>query len=401
MPTELILAFDQGTTSSRALVTDAAGRELGLAQEALAATYPQSGWIEQDAEAIWSGQLRAARAALQAAGCTAADIAGIGITNQRETTILWDRRTGRPAAPAIVWQDRRSAAIVAGWRQAGQADRIRELTGLEPDAYFSASKIRWLLDRDPELQELAAAGRLAFGTVDSWLLYRLTAGAVHATDVTNASRTLLFDTERMEWSAELLDLFGIPRELLPEVKPTMCNFGVAAAEHFGAEIPVLALAGDQHAASFGQACFEPGMSKNTYGTGCFMLQNTGSVRRTPDNGLLGTVAWQLPAADPQGEPETTYAIEGSVFNAGAVIQWLRDGLGLISDAAAVNDLAASVPDNGDVYLVPAFTGLGAPHWDPLARGTITGLSRGTTGGHLARAALEGIALQVAEVFQAF
>lgn len=399
MAAELILALDQGTTSSRALVTDAAGRELGLAQEPLSAVYPRSGWIEQDPEEIWTGQLAAARAAMKAAGCTASDLAGIGITNQRETTVLWDRQTGRPAARALVWQDRRSAGIVADWESAGYAEPIRRLTGLEPDAYFSASKIRWLLDHDADVRRLAADGRLAFGTVDSWLLYRLSGGAVHATDVSNASRTLLFDTERLAWSEELAGLFGVPQDILPRVLPNTAHFGTAIADHFGAEVPVLAMAGDQHAASFGQACFEPGMSKNTYGTGCFMLQNTGTVRRTPENGLLGTVAWQLDLA---GGPEpAVYAVEGSVFSAGAVIQWLRDGLGIISSAAEVNALASSVPDTGDVYLVPAFTGLGAPHWDPLARGTITGLSRGTTGAHIARAALEGIALQVAEVFGAF
>lgn len=395
MARDLILALDQGTTSSRALVTDAAGRELGMAAEPLAADYPRSGWIEQDAHEIFAGQLAAARAALAAAGCTAHDLAGIGITNQRETTIIWDRSDGEPLTPAIVWQDRRSAAIVEGWRRSGHAEGIRATTGLEPDAYFSAGKLRWLLDQDAELQKLAAAGRLAFGTVDSWLLYRLTDGTVHATDITNASRTLLFDTAALDWSDELLALFGIPRELLPTVLPSTAEFGTTASEHFGAEVPVLAMAGDQHAAAFGQACFLPGMSKNTYGTGCFMLQNTGPVRRTPENGLLGTVAWQV------GDAAPVYAIEGSIFNAGTVVQWLRDGLGIISEAAEVSALAATVEDNGDVYLVPAFTGLGAPHWDPLARGTIVGLSRGTTAGHVARAALEGIVLQVAELFRSF
>lgn len=398
MAAELILALDQGTTSSRALLTDAGGAVLSLAQQELPASYPHSGWVEQDPEDIFSGQLQAARQALADAGAVAADLAAVGITNQRETTLLWDRATGEPVSNALVWQDRRSAAIVERWRSDGLNSLIRERTGLEADAYFSASKIRWLLENDPELASAAASGRLAFGTVDSWLLYRLTDGAVHLTDATNAGRTLLFDTERLAWSDELLAAFGIPRELLPDVKPSVADFGVIAAHHLGAEVPVLAMAGDQHAASFGQACFEPGMSKNTYGTGCFMLLNTGDERLVPGSGLIGTLAWQL--NDRLLEGAVQYAIEGSVFTAGAAIQWLRDGLGLIRSAADVEPLARTVPDNGDVYLVPAFTGLGAPHWDPHARGTLTGISRGTTAGHLARAALEGIALQVADVFGA-
>lgn len=399
MPTELLLALDQGTTSSRALLTDSGGTVLAMAQQELPAHYPQSGWVEQDPDDIFNGQLFAARAALEQAGVTAADVRAIGITNQRETTLIWDRVTGRPVSNALVWQDRRSAQIIERWRSEGLAELIRERTGLEPDAYFSAGKIRWLLENDPSLQQPASEGRLAFGTVDSWLLWRLTGGAVHATDVTNASRTMLYDTAQLSWSQELLEALDIPEALLPEVRPSVCMFGTIKAEHLGAELPILAVAGDQHAASFGQACFSPGMSKNTYGTGCFMLLNTGSERLVPGNGLIGTVAWQLPEQLLPGG--TDYAVEGSVFTAGAVIQWLRDGLGLISTAAEVEELARTVPDNGDVYLVPAFTGLGAPHWDPHARGTLNGISRGTTAGHLARAALEGIALQVADVFGAF
>lgn len=395
MAADLILALDQGTTSSRAMIIGPDGRQLGIGQVELPAHYPASGWIEQDPEQIWSGQLQAARMAVEHAGCQSTDLAAIGITNQRETTILWDRKSGLPVAPALVWQDRRSAGIVEAWVAAGHTDRLRSITGLQPDAYFSASKLRWLLDSDDSLLQSARQGRLAFGTVDSWLLYRLTGGNVHATDVTNASRTMLFDTASLEWSTELLDAFGIPGSILPEVKPSVAGFGLAVAEHLGAEIPIMAIAGDQQAASFGQACFEPGMSKNTYGTGCFMLQNTGTDRRVPANGLLGTVAWQMDSEPP------VYALEGSVFTAGAAVQWLRDGLQLIETAADINSLAATVPDNGDVYLVPAFTGLGAPYWDPHARGTLTGISRGTTGGHLARAVLEGIALQVADVVRAF
>lgn len=395
MAAELILALDQGTTSSRALVMGPDGQQLGISQVELPAQYPASGWIEQNPEDIWSGQLQAARQALQAAGCSASDLAAIGITNQRETTLVWDRKSGRPLSPALVWQDRRSSGIIDAWTAAGHTELIRSLTGLQPDAYFSAGKLRWLLDNDDSLRLAAHQGQLAFGTVDSWLLYRLTGGTVHATDVTNASRTMLFDTAGLQWSAELLEAFEIPSSVLPQVQPSVAHFGVAVAEHLGSEVPVSAIAGDQQAASFGQACFQPGMSKNTFGTGCFMLQNTGTQRQIPGNGLLGTVAWQL------GAEPAVYALEGSVFTAGAAIQWLRDGLKLIDSAADINSLASTVPDNGDVYLVPAFTGLGAPHWDPHARGTLTGISRGTTGGHLARAALEGIALQVADVFNAF
>lgn len=395
MARDLILALDQGTTSSRALVCDAEGNQLGLSQVALKAEFPRSGWVEQNPAEIWQGQLQAAREAMAGAGCEATDIAGIGITNQRETTVLWSRSSGQPLAPAIVWQDRRSAAYMDSLRQDGYGDFVRARTGLQLDAYFTAGKIRWLLDNNNDVASAAASGDLLFGTVDSWLLYCLTAGQVHATDATNACRTLLFDTARMSWSPELLGVFGLPDAMLPEVHPNVHEFGVVDGSLFGAEIPVLAMAGDQHAATFGQACFSPGMAKNTYGTGCFMLQNVGTTRLTPESGLLGTLAWQ--AAD----GSTSHALEGSVFTAGAAIQWLRDGLGIISEAGDVEGLARSVEDNGDVYLVPAFTGLGAPHWDSSARGIIVGLSRGTTAGHIARATLESIALQVAEVFELF
>ena len=395
MARELILALDQGTTSSRALLTDGAGREVAIAQVELKSAFPRSGWVEQDPEQIWHGQLEAAQAALRQAGCTASDLAGLGITNQRETTLLWDRVTGRALAPAIVWQDRRCADLLSQMRNPEFDDQVRRLTGLQLDAYFSAGKIRWLLDNDAAVQAAAKSGTLAFGTVDSWLLHRLTRGDLHATDATNASRTLLFDTGTLEWSADLLGRFEIPQEILPEVRPSMAEYGHVHREVLGAEIPIAAVAGDQHAAAFGQACFDAGMAKNTYGTGCFMVQTTGTTRVLPDDGLLGTLAWQ------EADGTVLYAVEGSVFTAGAAIQWLRDGLGIIREAAEIETLARSVADNGDVYLVPALTGLGAPQWDSSARGIIAGISRGTTSGHIARATLEGIAMQVAEVFRLF
>lgn len=396
---EYILALDQGTTSSRALLFDRAGSIRGLARRELPQVYPRPGWVEHDPEVIWSSQLAVAREALGSAQVDPRSVRAIGITNQRETTILWDRQTGRPVHNALVWQDRRTAGIVEQWVADGLGPLISELTGLVPDAYFSASKIRWLLDNVPEAARLAKLGRLAFGTVDSWLLYRLTGGRVHLTDVTNASRTMLFDIRELQWSEALLEHFGIPRSLLPEVRPSAGPFGETDADLFGASLPVLGLAGDQHAAMFGQACFEPGMSKNTYGTGCFLVMNTGSQLRPSNNNLLSTIAWQLGAAA-GGSQAPVYALEGSVFIGGAVVQWLRDGLNLIRDSSEVGQLALSVPDNGGVSFVPAFAGLGAPHWDPDARGLIIGLTRGTTAGHLARAALESIAFQVADVIRA-
>ncbi len=394
MRPELLLALDQGTTSSKALVMDHEGTVLGRAQHELPASYPSPGWVEQDPEAIWQGQLAAATEALGNAGITSRDLAGIGVSNQRETTVVWDRATGEPVSPAIVWQDRRTAPLIGKWVEAGLGDTITRITGLVADPYFSASKIRWILDNVPEARERAEAGNLAFGTVDSWLLFRLTGGSVHATDVTNASRTMLYDTSRLEWSAELLQAFRIPASLLPEVRDTVAHFGDTDPSLLGRSIPIYALAGDQHASLFGQACFEPGMAKCTYGTGCFMVQNTGAIRKASPDRLLSTLAWSLPGRF----GGVSYALEGSVFVAGSAVQWLRDGLGLIREASEVNDLAGSVSDSGGVWFVPAFAGLGAPHWDPHARGAILGLTRGSTAGHVARAALEGIALQVADVF---
>lgn len=394
-----ILALDQGTTSSRAILFDQAGGMRGIAQRELPQIYPQPGWVEHDPDVIWSSQISVAAEVLASTNTVPRSVRAIGITNQRETTILWNRTTGRPVHNAIVWQDRRTAGIVDEWVAAGHGPLISRLTGLVPDAYFSASKIRWLLDNVPGAARLAERGELAFGTVDSWLLYRLTGGQVHATDVTNASRTMLFDINRLQWSDELLEHFAIPRSILPEVQPSAGLFGHTSADILGASLPVLAMAGDQHAATFGQACFEPGMSKNTYGTGCFLLMNTGTELRHSTNNLLSTVAWQLPATSAPSGP-VTYALEGSVFIGGAVVQWLRDGLNLIRDSGEVEQLALSETDNGGVSFVPAFAGLGAPHWDPDARGLIIGLTRGTTAGHLARAALESIALQVADVITA-
>ena len=341
---------------------------------------------------IWSSQLDVARAALASAGVRAGDIAAIGITNQRETTVIWDRRTGEPIHNAIVWQDRRTASFCDDLTRAGHGDLITRKTGLVIDAYFSGSKIRWLLDHVPGARERAGRGELAFGTIDTWLLWKLTSGALHLTDPSNASRTLLFNLHTGAWDEELLRLLDVPRELLPEVRSSSEVYGESAPDLFGAPVPLCGIAGDQQAALFGQNCFTRGLAKNTYGTGCFMLMNTGTQPVTSHHQLLTTVAWQTGA-------QTDYALEGSVFIGGAVVQWLRDGLGLIKSSADVEALAASVPDCGGVYFVPAFAGLGAPHWDQYARGTITGLTRGTTAGHIARAALEGIAFQVADVLE--
>lgn len=383
-----VLALDQGTTSSRAIVFDAAGRVQGTGQIELEQHYPQPGWVEHDPRDIWRDQMDAASQALAAAGITASELAGVGITNQRETTVLWDRRTLEPLANAIVWQDRRTAHELQRLRQAGVVDEVRALTGLELDPYFSASKLAWLLDNLPGARRRAEAGELAFGTVDAWLAAKLT--GEHVTDVSNASRTLLFDIGALAWSERLLELFDIPAPLLPRVVPTSAPVAeISEGPLAGATLA--ALVGDQHAATFGQACLTPGQAKNTYGTGCFIMLNTGPEPRPSRHRLLTTVGWDLPGAG------VTYALEGSVFMAGAVVQWLRDGLGVISRAEDVEALAASVPDSGGVTFVPALTGLGAPHWDAYARGAALGLTRGTTAGHLARAALEGIALQVADV----
>jgi glycerol kinase len=385
-----VLALDQGTTSSRAVLFDRSGRALASAQREFPQIFPKPGWVEHDPWAIWSTQLATAREALARARLTASDVAAIGVANQRETTLLWDRRTGAPLHNAIVWQDRRTAASCDRLKRAGHGPAIRRATGLVPDPYFSASKVRWLLDHVPGARRRAGRGELAFGTVDSWLLWNLTGGAVHATDPGNASRTLLFNLRARDWDDDLLRLFGVPRELLPGVRPSSGVLGETVAGLFGRPIPIAGVAGDQQAALFGQGGLTPGVVKNTYGTGCFLLMNTGPRPRCSRHGLLSTLAWTLPDG-------TDYALEGSVFIGGAVIQWLRDGLGLIAAAPEIEALAGRVPDSGGVYLVPAFAGLGAPHWDPYARGTIAGLTRGTTAAHLARAALEAIAFQVADV----
>jgi glycerol kinase len=388
-----LLALDQGTSSSRSLVFTADGRMLAMAQRELTQHYPQPGRVEHDPEEIWSTQLATAREALQRAGLSAGDIAAVGITNQRETTLLWDRRSGRPLHRAIVWQDRRSEPLCAALREQGQAPLIQRKTGLIVDAYFSATKLKWLLDEVPGARAAAERGELAFGTVDSWLLWKLTAGAVHATDVSNASRTMLFDVRRNAWDDELLALLGVPRALLPAVQPSASDFGEVDAQWLGAPLRIGGVAGDQQSALFGQACFEPGLAKNTYGTGCFMLMHTGAHFQPSAHGLVATSAAQADA-----QPQ--YALEGSVFIGGAVVQWLRDGLRAITSSAEVEALAASVPDAAGVMFVPAFTGLGAPYWRPDARGTIVGLTRGSSVAHIARAALESIAYQSAALFQA-
>ncbi len=388
-----ILALDQGTSSSRAVVVDRAGRVRAVAQRELSPVYPQPGWVEQDPNEIWASQAAVVGEVLQAARLSGADIAAMGISNQRETTIVWDRQTGRPIWNAIVWQDRRTAELCGRLRDEGRADLFRRKTGLVLDAYFSGTKLAWLLDRVPDARRRAEQGRLAFGTVDSWLVWQLTKGRAHLTDVTNASRTLLYNIHTGEWDAELLEVLNIPPGLLPEVRPSSQVCAETATELWGAAIPIAGLAGDQQAALFGQRCHTPGTVKNTYGTGCFLLMPTGARAVRSDHRLLTTPAWQLSG-------RTLYALEGSVFIGGAVVQWLRDGLGMIRASAEVEPLAASVPDTGGVYLVPAFAGLGAPHWDPYARGTLVGLTRGTSAAHIARAALESIAYQSRDVVAA-
>jgi glycerol kinase len=388
-----ILALDQGTTSSRAIVFDGDGVARGVAQREFPQLYPRPGWVEHDPDAIWSTQYGAAAEAIAAAGITPADVAAIGIANQRETTLVWERRSGRPIHHAIVWQDRRTAGMVDRLRTEGVEPLVRERTGLLLDAYFSATKIAWILEHVPGARDRAAAGELAFGTVDSWLIWRLTGGAVHATDVTNACRTMLFNIHTMGWDDDLLEVFRVPRAMVPEVHRCAGVVGEAGGGPLPAGVPIAGIAGDQQAATFGQGCFARGQGKSTYGTGCFIVLNTGSAAVPSDNRLLTTLAWQL-------DREVTYALEGSIFIAGAVVQWLRDELGLIRRAADVEALARSVPDNGGVVLVPAFAGLGAPHWDQYARGAIFGLTRGAGAGHLARAALEAIAFQVVDVVAA-
>jgi glycerol kinase len=386
-----ILALDQGTTSSRAIIFDHAGSIVSVAQKEFPQIFPKPGWVEHDPRDIWSTQAGVAAEVLTKANARAADVAAIGITNQRETTVVWDRNTGEPIYNAIVWQDRRTANICDRLR-ARKLDRIiRRKTGLVIDAYFSATKVQWILQNVKGARAKARAGELAFGTVDSWLVWNLTGGKVHATDASNASRTMLFDITKGEWDDELLKLFGVPRSMLPEVRASSDAYGVTKL--LGTPIPIGGIAGDQQAALFGQACTKPGMAKNTFGTGCFMLMNTGTKRIASKNNLLTTVAWRI------GD-RTEYALEGSIFIAGAVVQWLRDGLEFFRSAAEIEALAAGVSDTGGVYLVPAFAGLGAPHWDQYARGTIVGLTRGSTKAHIARAALEGIVLQVMDVLKA-
>jgi glycerol kinase len=385
-----ILSLDQGTTSSRAIVFDHSGMMLGEARKEFRQVFPQSGWVEHDPAEIWSSQLQAARAALAAARISPDKVSAIGIANQRETAIIWDRRTGEPIHNAIVWQDRRTAPICEDLKRAGLGSFIQERTGLVIDAYFSGSKIRWLLDHIPGARQRAMRGELAFGTVDTWLLWKLTHGALHATDSSNASRTLLFNLHTGTWDDELLRTLEVPREVLPQIRSSSEVYGETAPDIFGAPVPIAGVCGDQQSALFGQNCFHRGMAKNTYGTGCFMLMHVGDRPVASRNQLLATIAWNV-------RGRTEYALEGSVFIGGAVVQWLRDGLGIIRSSAEVEALARTVPDCGGVYLVPAFAGLGAPHWDQYARGTITGLTRGTTAGHIARAALEGIAFQVADV----
>ena len=389
-----ILALDQGTSSSRSIVFDAGGSIVAMAQQEIRQIFPQPGWVEHDPEEIWQSQLATARQAIAKAGLTARDISAIGITNQRETTVLWNRRTGQPMANAIVWQDRRTEPLCVQLREAGLTEQVRRSTGLVIDPYFSGTKIRWLLDHVPGAHVAAAQGELAFGTIDTWLLWKLTGGQVHATDVSNASRTMLFDIRHNVWDHELLKLLHVPDSLLPSVHPSSHVFGHTDAALLGAAIPVAGMAGDQQSALFGQACFKPGQAKNTYGTGCFMLMHTGDKFRISENGLITTAAAQTSA----GHPE--FALEGSVFIGGAVVQWLRDGLNAIKASGEVQALAESVPDAGGVMFVPAFTGLGAPYWHANARGTITGLTRGSTVAHIARAALESIAFQSAALLQA-
>jgi glycerol kinase len=387
-----VLALDQGTTSSRAILFDVRGGVAAVDQHELTQHFPKPGWVEHDPREIWETQLRAARGALGKAGARASDVAAIGITNQRETTLVWDRRTGEPIHRAIVWQSRQTADLCAELRSRGLEDEVRRRTGLVIDAYFSATKIRFILDAVPGAQARAERGELAFGTVDSWLLHRLTGGRVHATEPSNASRTLLYDIHARDWSDLLLSELRIPRALLPEVRDSSGRFGETDPEWLGAPVPIAGMAGDQQAALFGQGCFTPGSAKNTYGTGCFLLMNTGARAATSKSGLVTTIAWGLDGA-------VEYALEGSIFVAGAAVQWLRDGLGLVRDAAETEAAARSVEDTGGVYVVPAFVGLGAPHWDERARGAIVGLTRGTTRAHLIRATLESIAYQSRDVVE--
>ena len=389
----VILAFDQGTTSSRAIVFAHDGTIRASAQREISQILPEPGFVEHDPIEIWESQIAVARQALERAGVGADDVAAIGITNQRETAILWDRKTGQPVAHAVVWQSRASQPVCERLRDEGHEQVIRDKTGLLIDPYFSGTKITYLFEKHPELVQRAQKGEILFGTVDSWLVWKLTGGRLHITDPSNACRTLLFNIHTMDWDDELLGILGVPRAMLPEVRPSSGVYGESDAEWLGRTVPISGLAGDQQAATFGQACFEPGSAKNTYGTGCFLLLNTGDRPVRSENNLLTTVGWQI------GD-KVTYCLEGSVFIAGAVVQWLRDGLGIISSSTDVERLAATVPDSGGVYFVPALVGLGAPHWDSDARGTIIGITRGTTAAHIARAAVESMAYQTVDLVSA-
>jgi len=388
-----ILAIDQGTTSSRAIIFDDKANRVGQSQQEFAQHFPQDGWVEHDPEEIWQTTLEVCKGAIDGANITAKAVNAVGITNQRETTIIWDRKTGKPIHNAIVWQDRRTADFCRTLSQQGSEPLIQSKTGLVVDPYFSASKVRWLLDNVPGARERAENGELAFGTVDCFLLWRLTGGKRHATDATNASRTQLFNIHSQTWDDELLKLFDVPSSLLPEVLDSSDDFGTTDAKLFGATIPITGIAGDQQAALIGQACFEPGMVKSTYGTGCFMILNSGDKPIKSNNRLLTTVGYRIGG-------KVTYGLEGSIFIAGAAIQWLRDGLKLLSSAADSESMAASLPDNGSVYMVPAFTGLGAPHWDPEARGAIVGLTRDSSSEHIVRAALEAVCYQTLDLIDA-
>ncbi len=389
-----VIALDQGTTSSRAIVFDKQGQIVSLAQQEFTQYYPQPGWVEHDPEEIWRTQVAVTKEALEKAGVTTADIAALGITNQRETTVIWDRATGEPVFNAIVWQCRRTAAFCDELKAEGFDAEITKRTGLVTDAYFSGTKVRWILENDPDVRARAERGELAFGTIDSFLIWRLTGGRLHITDVSNASRTMLYNIHNNEWDSTILERLNIPRSLLPDVRPSSQLYGETDAALFGGSIKLAGMAGDQQAATFGQTCFNPGQAKNTYGTGCFMLMNTGTTPKVSDSGLLTTIGWQVEGQD------TVYCLEGSVFVGGAAVQWLRDGLGIIKSSAEVETLAAQVDDNGDVFIVPAFAGLGTPYWDQSARGTIVGMTRGSNAAHIARATLESIAYQSRDVVDA-
>jgi glycerol kinase len=393
MKNKLILALDQGTTSSRAIVFNHDGEIVNVSQKSFEQIFPKPGWVEHDPNEIWSSQMSVTAEVIAKVGISGKEIAAIGITNQRETTIVWDRETSKPIYNAIVWQDRRTAKYCDALKAQGHGDKIKEKTGLVLDAYFSATKLKWILDNVEGAREKAEQGKLCFGTVDTWLIWKLTRGKMFMTDVSNASRTMMLNIHTLEWDQELLNLFDIPQSILPEIKQSSEVYGVTSTTLFSTKIPIAGVAGDQQAALFGQLCIEPGMVKNTYGTGCFMLMNTGEKPVYSKNNLLTTIAWKI-------NGKTTYALEGSVFVGGAAVQWLRDGAKMIDAAHEIEELAASVPDNGGVYFVPALTGLGAPYWDQYARGAIVGITRGTTNAHIARATLEGIAYQVYDLVKA-